>query len=125
MKNSVTVALGLVVLVAGLSGCSATRPITNLPGIKQVSQSMSSVTRGFTNSGKRLYAGAKQKGEEVSKDVAKYTTKLPGARHSKISDSELRAINQYQMQKSYQESMRKYTVPSQALPRGGQIITSP
>ena len=114
-----------IAMLLGLSGCGGTRQLVKIPGVRAVSKSVGGLTKTVTRTGSNLYSGVKRRTGAVSKDVARYTTKLPGTRSTSVSERDMRAIADHRQRQAYQNMMRSYQVPSSALPRGGQVVTSP
>ncbi len=114
----------LALLATAFSGCGTSRGRGGIPGVSAVTNSVSGMTRSVTNTGKRLFSSAKNKGSAVSKDVSKYTTKMPGTRSQVLTEREQRAIANYRSEQAYRNYMKQYNVSEHGLPKNARVYTS-
>lgn len=115
-------ALIVCVYASCFSGCSAARKVTDNSVVGGIGSGISAVTGTVTRTGKKLFSSTEETGAAMSKDISKFTTRLPGTRSQKISERDLRAIDDYKRAQALEKSTKPYLSKDM---RGVRVNTYP
>ncbi len=120
--RALSAALAACVYASCFSGCAVGRKVTNNPVVGGIGSGLSAVTNTVKKTGRKLYSSTGKTGTAMSKDVSKFTTKLPGTRSQNVSERDLRAIDDFRRAQAYKRSIKPYSSKNM---RGVRVQTYP